>query len=220
MGSISEFFHMITSPGGFEQLIAWGGYVILFIIIFSETGLLVGFFLPGDSLLVTAGVLAAAGKFNLDILWLNLLLIPAAIIGDAVGYTIGLRGGSRLLNRPDSRFFKKRHIDETRAFYAKHGGKTIVLARFIPVIRTFAPVVAGLARMPYREFAVFNIAGGVLWIGATTIVGYVLGSSIKNIDQYLHYVIFVVILVSLIPVALELIKARRRKRAALEKERA
>ncbi|MEO5931295.1 MAG: VTT domain-containing protein, partial [Candidatus Kapaibacterium sp.] len=178
MDSISEFFHMITSPGGFEKLIAWGGYVILFIIIFSETGLLVGFFLPGDSLLVTVGVLAAAGKFNLDILWLNLLLIPAAIIGDAVGYTIGLRGGGRLLNRPDSRFFKKRHIDETRAFYAKHGGKTIVLARFVPVIRTFAPVVAGLARMPYREFAVFNIAGGILWIGATTILGYALGNTV------------------------------------------
>jgi membrane-associated protein len=209
MESISEFFHMITTPEGFDKLIAWGGYIILFIIIFSETGLLIGFFLPGDSLLVTAGVLAAAGK--LDIALLNLLLIPAAIIGDAVGYTIGYRSGKRLLNRPDSRFFKKAHIEKTQEFYAKHGGKTIVLARFIPVIRTFAPVVAGLGRMPYRQFASFNVVGGVLWIGSTTLLGYALGNSIPNIGSYLHYVIAVVIFISLLPVAIEFLRARKRR---------
>jgi membrane-associated protein len=200
---------MITTPEGFDKLIAWGGYIILFIIIFSETGLLIGFFLPGDSLLVTAGVLAAAGK--LDIALLNLLLIPAAIIGDAVGYTIGYRSGKRLLNRPDSRFFKKAHIEKTQEFYAKHGGKTIVLARFIPVIRTFAPVVAGLGRMPYRQFASFNVVGGVLWIGSTTLLGYALGNSIPNIGSYLHYVIAVVIFISLLPVAIEFLRARKRR---------
>ncbi len=216
MESITEFFRIITTPEGFNQLIAWGGYVVLFAIIFAETGLLIGFFLPGDSLLVPAGVLAAAGK--LDILWLNLLLIPAAIIGDAVGYTIGRRSGPRLLNRPDSRFFKKEHIAKTQEFYAKHGGKTIILARFIPLIRTFAPVVAGVAGMPYREFALYNSLGGVLWIASTTLLGYGLGNSIPNIGSYLHYVIAVVILLSLLPVVIEFLRNRARKRRTLPSE--
>ncbi len=209
MESLQSFFHMITSPEGFRELIGWGGYLILFIIIFSETGLLIGFFLPGDSLLVTAGVLAAGGY--LDIWTLNLLLIPAAIIGDAVGYTIGYRSGKRLLNRPSSRIFKREHLERTQEFYAKHGGKTIVLARFIPVIRTFAPVVAGLGRMPYRTFAVFNITGGVLWILSTTLLGYFLVRAIPNVEKYLHYVIAVVILLSILPPIIEYFRHRGRK---------
>ena len=213
MDSIQDFFTMISSPEGFRQLIAWGGYVVLFLIIFSETGLLIGFFLPGDSLLVTAGLLASAGM--LDIVWLNALLIPAAIIGDATGYTIGYRSGKRLLNRPDSRFFKRSHIDKTQEFYAKHGGKTIVLARFVPLVRTFAPVVAGIAQMPYREFALFNVCGGILWIASTTLLGYFLGNLIPDIEKYIHYVIGAVILVSLLPVIIEVLKARARKRNAV-----
>jgi membrane-associated protein len=213
-GTLETFWHMISSPQGFRDLIAWGGYFILFAIIFSETGLLIGFFLPGDSLLVTAGLLASAGL--LDIALLNLLLIPAAIIGDAVGYSIGYRSGSRLLNRPNSRFFKKEHIEKTQAFYAKHGGKTIVLARFVPIVRTFAPVVAGLARMPYRNFVTFNIAGGVLWIASTTLLGYFLGRAIPDIEKYVHYVIAAVIFLSIVPIIIEFIRARMRKRAGVE----
>ena len=183
----------------------------LFIIIFSETGLLVGFFLPGDSLLVTAGLLASTGTLN--IVHLNLLLIPAAIIGDAVGYSIGYRSGSRLLNRPNSRFFKHEHLERTQAFYVKHGGKTIVIARFVPIVRTFAPVVAGLARMPYRTFATFNIAGGSAWILSTTLLGYFLGRSIPNIEKYIHYVIAAVIFLSFVPIIIEYLKSRSRKRA-------
>lgn len=197
-------------------MIAWGGYAILFAIIFAETGLLIGFFLPGDSLLVTAGILASQDLFGLDIVLLILILIPAAIIGDAVGYSIGRRSGDRLLKRPDSRFFKREHIEKTQAFYAKHGGKTIVLARFVPIVRTFAPVVAGIAKMPYREFALFNIAGGLLWILSTTLLGFFLGKIIprETLTSYIHYVIGGVILVSIIPIIIEFVKARSRKRAA------
>lgn len=216
MDSIEQFFHMITSPEGFRDLISWGGYIILVLIVFAETGLLIGFFLPGDSLLVTAGLLAATGTLN--ILWLNLLLIPAAIIGDATGYSIGRRSGKRLLSRPDSRFFKKSHIEKTQEFYAKHGGKTIILARFVPVIRTFAPVVAGIAGMPYRKFAVYNITGGVLWITSTTLLGYFLGNVIPDIEKYIHYVIAAVIFLSLLPVVYEFLKARARRKRAVASE--
>jgi membrane-associated protein len=214
--SLGDYWHMISTPEGFRELIQLGGYLILWIIIFSETGLLIGFFLPGDSLLVTAGVLAAAGM--LDIVLLNVLLIPAAIIGDATGYSIGFRTGHRLYDRPDSRFFKKEHIEKTHAFYEKHGGKTIIIARFVPIIRTFAPVVAGVARMRYRDFAMFNIVGGIGWIASTTLLGYFLGSSIPEIESYLHYVIGVIILLSIIPIIVEFIKHRRRKALAAEEK--
>lgn len=213
MDFIGDFFHMISSPEGFRKMIEGGGYLVLILIIFSETGLLIGFFLPGDSLLVTAGVLAAAGM--LDITLLNVLLIPAAIIGDATGYTIGLRSGKRLLQRPDSRFFKKSHVEKTQEFYAKHGGKTIVLARFVPIVRTFAPMIAGVARMPYRQFAVYNVAGGILWIASTTLLGYWLGRLIPDIERYIHYVIGVVILLSILPIIIEFIRNRRRQQSAV-----
>lgn len=209
--NLGDYWRMISSPEGFRELIEWGGYLALWAIVFSETGLLIGFFLPGDSLLVTAGVLASIGL--LDIVLLNVFLIPAAIIGDATGYSIGYRSGRRLFDRPDSRLFKREHIEKTQAFYAKHGGKTIVLARFVPIVRTFAPVVAGVARMRYRDFAVFNIAGGVGWILSTTLLGYFLGRSIPNIESYIHYVIAIVILVSLIPILVEYLKHRSRKAA-------
>jgi len=216
MDSLSDFFSLITSPEGFNTMIEWGGYAVLWGIIFAETGLLIGFFLPGDSLLVTAGLLASQNQFGLDIFWLNVLLIPAAIIGDAVGYTIGRKSGERLYSRPDSRFFKREHIEKTKAFYARHGGKTIVLARFVPIVRTFAPMIAGAAKMPYRQFATFNILGGVLWILTTTLLGYFLGN-IPGVDRYLHLVIGAVIVLSIVPIVVEVIKARRRK-AKLEAE--
>jgi membrane-associated protein len=215
MDSIGNFFHVLTTPEGFRELIAWGGYIILFLIVFAETGLLIGFFLPGDTLLVTAGLLASTGTLELNILLLNLLRIPAAIIGDATGYMIGRRSGARILARPDSRFFKRSHIEKTQEFYAKHGGKTIIIARFIPVVRTFAPVVAGIAGMPYRKFAVYNITGGVLWIASTTLIGYFLGRTIPNVESYLHYLIAGITVVSVAPVAIEFLRARARKRRAM-----
>jgi membrane-associated protein len=206
---LSDFLKLFTTPEGFKQMITWGGYPVLCLIIFSETGLLIGFFLPGDSLLVTAGLLSSAGYLNIS--YLILLLIPCAIIGDALGYYIGKKGGRKLYDRPESRFFKKVHLEKTTAFYQKHGGKTIILARFIPLLRTFAPVVAGISGMEYKKFAVFNVVGGIFWICSTTLLGYFLGNLIPNIEKYIHYVIAVVIVFSLLPIVYELIKNKRSK---------
>lgn len=220
MDTILEYLKMFTTTEGLNRFLEWYGqtglYLTLIAIVFAETGLLIGFFLPGDSLLVTAGLLASQGKLN--IVYLNLFLIPAAIIGDAVGYSIGRKSGKRLMTRPDTRFFKKAHIQKTHEFYEKHGGKTIVIARFIPVIRTFAPVVAGIAGMPYRKFVTYNVAGGVFWIMSTTLAGYLLGKVIPNIDKYLHLVIAVVIVLSLLPPLFEYLKHRRKVKNELGKE--
>ncbi|MGH7306520.1 MAG: VTT domain-containing protein [Candidatus Rokuibacteriota bacterium] len=192
-----------------DDLIRWGGYVVLFAIVFTETGLLVGFFLPGDSLLITAGVVAAAGGLN--IWWLNVLLIIAAVTGDSVGYAIGARLGPRLFTRPKSLLFHPRHIERTRAFYARHGAKTIVIARFVPIIRTFAPVVAGVGQMEYHRFLLYNVAGGVGWVTSMTWAGYLLGRLIPNIGDYVHIVVVVVIVLSVIPIFVEIVRERRRR---------
>src|SRR2546425_8041849 len=169
-----------------EGLIRWGGYTVLTGIVFCETGIMLGFFLPGDSLLVTAGVFAANGDLN--IVWLNASLMLAAITGDSVGYWIGLKGGQKLYSRPDSRFFRRKHLLSAKTFYEKHGGKTIVFARFMPFARTFAPVVAGIGQMNYRNFVFYNIAGGIGWVFSMTMTGYVLGKSIPNLDRYIYLV--------------------------------
>lgn len=204
-----EFLYgLLDGSVSLADLIRWGGYVILVAIVFCETGLLVGFFLPGDSLLITAGLLAAAG--TLDIWLLNVLLIPAAIIGDSVGYAIGYRAGPRLFTKEQSLLFSRRHLLRTREFYERYGGKTIVLARFIPLVRTFAPVVAGIGQMQYRRFLVYNVFGGVLWVVSLSWAGYLLGTLIPDISRYIHIVVVVVIALSMVPVVLELWKARRR----------
>ena len=155
-----------------EELVAWGGYLGLFAIIFTETGLFIGFLLPGDSLLVTAGLLIATGAVQLDLNTLIALLCVAAITGDTLGYWIGAKAGPALYNRPNSRWFKQEHLLKTNAFYDKYGGMTIVMARFVPFARTFAPVVAGIAGMRYRKFLLYNIAGGIGWIVSMTLLGY------------------------------------------------
>ena len=204
-----EFFYgLLDGSVSLADLIRWGGYLVLVGIVFCETGLLVGFFLPGDSLLITAGLVAAAG--SLDIWLLNLLLIPAAIIGDSVGYAIGYRAGPRLFTKEQSLLFSRKHLLRTREFYEKYGGKTIVLARFIPLLRTFAPVVAGIGQMQYRRFLFYNVFGGVLWVASLTWAGYLLGTLIPDISRYIHIVVLVVIALSMVPVVLELWKARRR----------
>ena len=191
-----------------EELVIWAGYVGLFAIIFAETGLLVGFFLPGDSLLVTAGLLIASGKVPLDIVWLNLLLCIAAVSGDAVGYWFGARIGPMLYDRPRSRWFRREQLLKTREFYERYGGITIVLARFMPFARTFAPVVAGIAGMTYRRFAIFNITGGIGWIVSMTSIGYYLGQTIPGIEERIEYIIAVVIFISILPILIKLISSK------------
>lgn len=202
---------LLTGRHGLDDLVRWGGYVVLAVIVFTETGLLIGFFLPGDSLLITAGLVAATGHLN--IWWLNILLIAAAVTGDSVGYAIGWRAGPRLFTRPKSLLFNPKHVERTRAFYARHGAKTIVIARFVPIIRTFAPVVAGVGQMEYRQFVLYNVAGGVAWVTSMTWAGYLLGQAVPNIGDHIHIVVGIVILLSLIPIVVELIRERRRRSA-------
>jgi membrane-associated protein len=194
-----------------DDLIRWGGYVALVAIVFTETGLLVGFFLPGDSLLITAGLVAATGA--LDIWWLNALLSVAAVVGDSVGYAIGYRAGPRIFTREQSLLFRPSHVERTRQFYERHGAKTIVIARFVPIVRTFAPVVAGVGQMEYRRFLIYNVAGGVGWVTSMTWAGYLLGQTIPNIGDHIHVVVVIVIVLSLIPIAVELYRERRRRSA-------
>ena len=200
---------LVRGAYSLDSLIQWGGYGVLFAIVFAETGLLVGFFLPGDSLLITAGLLAANGTLN--IWWLNGLLIVAAVVGDSVGYAIGRRLGPRLFTRQKSLLFNPAHIERTRRFYEKYGAKTIVIARFVPIVRTFAPVLAGVGGMEYRRFIFYNVAGGVGWVVSMTWVGYLLRQSIPNIGSYIHIVVPIVIVLSCIPIAVELLRERRRR---------
>ncbi len=208
---------LATDPAALYELIRWGGYAALAAIVFAETGLLVGFFLPGDSLLITAGLVAATG--TLDIWLLSGLLSVAAIAGDSTGYAIGFRTGPRIFRKERSCWFARDHLARTREFYERHGGKTIVLARFIPIIRTFAPVVAGVGRMEYRRFLAYNVAGGIGWVVGLLWAGYLLGQTIPDIDRRIHLVIGIVVLLSVLPIGIELWKARRRKRRALAAER-
>jgi membrane-associated protein len=182
--------------------------------VFSETGLLVGFFLPGDSLLVTAGLFAARGE--MDIVLLNVLLMIAAVTGDATGYLIGAKAGHALYNRPQSRWFRRDHLIKTKEFYERYGGITIVLARFMPFARTFAPVVAGVAEMTYRRFAVFNIAGGIGWVLSMTLTGYFLGRMIPGIERHIEYIIIIVVFISITPLLYKYLQHRRRRKAPME----
>ena len=182
------------------------GYLVMTTIIFVETGLLIGFCLPGDSLLVTAGIFAASGK--LDIITLNLLLIPAAILGDSLGYWIGWKSGPRLFQKEDSLLFKKKHLIAAQEFYEKHGGKTIVIARFMPIVRTFAPVVAGMGKMDYKRFLFFNIFGGAGWVLSMSLTGYFLGLAFPQVAKRLELIIIVVVFVSILPGIIHFLKAR------------
>ena len=185
----------------------------LFLIIFAETGLLIGFFLPGDSLLFTGGILASQGNLNIAVIALGCFL--AAVIGDQVGYTIGHRAGPPLFRRPDSRIFKQRYVDRTKEFFDKHGPKTILLARFVPVVRTFAPVLAGVGEMDRRTFTTYNVVGGFVWAVGVTLAGYILGSAIgSDIDKYLLPIIAVIVVLSILPPLIEMRRERRRTRAA------
>lgn len=194
-------------------------YFGLFFIIFAETGLAIGFFLPGDSLLVVAGLFAAAGKLDLMVMMISLFV--AAVLGDTVGYFTGRKMGRALFTKPKSRFFNPKHIKKAHAFYEKHGGKTIVLARFVPIVRTFAPIVAGAAEMTYRNFIFYNIFGGLLWVASMLLAGYFLGGLVEQfvrnvfgiegflLEDHIDKVVIVVVFLSILPIIFEFIKSRR-----------
>ncbi|KAB8033198.1 DedA family protein [Fluviispira multicolorata] len=188
-------------------LIQTVGYIGLIIIVFAETGLLVGFFLPGDSLLIAAGLFAAKGDMEISILLSTLTV--AAIVGDAVGFYIGKKLGVMLYNKEDSFFFRKKHIMYAHEFYEKHGGKTIIIARFIPIIRTFAPTVAGAASMSYTRFVTFNIVGGFLWVWSMILGGFYLGRIFGDkINEYIHFLIIGIIFISFLPILIKWVKSK------------
>ena|ERR1022692_3752948 len=184
------------------------GYVVMICVIFAETGLAAGFFFPGDSLLVVAGLFAAKGTLSLPIMLSTLTI--AAILGDALGYLTGAKLGKRLFTRPKSLLFRPSHLEHAHAFYMKYGNKTIIMARFVPIVRTFAPIVAGAADMPYAKFVVYNIVGGVGWVFSMLLTGYFLGQVIPNLDKNIEKLAAVVIFLSLLPPVFEYLKSRRK----------
>jgi membrane-associated protein len=192
-------------------------------IVFAETGLAVGFFLPGDSLLVVAGLFAATGQLDVAVLLSSLFV--AAVVGDAVGYYTGAKMGPRLFRRQKSLLFRPSHLQRAHDFYEKYGGKTIIIARFVPIVRTFAPIVAGAAQMPYRKFVLFNVVGGFLWVFSMVLSGYFLGTLLRdklgiNLDEHIEWVVIIVILLSLMPPIYEYLKSRlERKKSASRDQR-
>lgn len=211
MDLIIDLFHRLRD---LDALVAWAGYAGLATIIFTETGLFFGFFLPGDSLLVTAGLLSATPEspVKFDILALGLLLSAAAILGDNTNYWVGRLTGPRIFRRDDSLFFKRKYVDQAHAFYEKYGAITVVLCRFMPIIRTFAPLVAGVALMRYRVFLTYSIIGGLAWIWSMLGTGYLLGRYVPGVAQHVEKVIVLVVLVSVMPAIIGGIRARRAAR--------
>jgi membrane-associated protein len=211
MDQLLELFHRLRDV---KELVRWGGYIGLTSIIFAETGLLIGFFLPGDSLLVTAGLLSSQPQFGLNVWVLGGLLTAASILGNAVGYAIGQASGPRLFTRDESLFFKPKYLRQAADFYQRHGGKTVIIARFMPIVRTFVPVVAGAAGMNYRDYTFYNVVGGLLWIWSLLLIGYFLGRYIPGIDEHIEKLIIAVVVLSLMPALIHWVKAKRRQREA------
>jgi membrane-associated protein len=208
MQAIIEFIHRLGDP---RALVAWGGYVGLTIIIFAETGLLIGFFLPGDSLLVTAGLLATQAQLvDLNVYVLGVLLSVASIVGNALGYYIGKVTGPHLFARENSLLFNRKHLERAHAFYERHGGKTIVIARFMPIVRTFVPVVAGMGQMQYRRYMAYNMIGGLAWIWSMLFIGYFLGRYIPGVSDHIELVILIVIFLSFLPAIVAWLRSRGR----------
>ena len=210
--SIIDFLRTLTNPERLIELLStvmtgWLGYALLTGIVFAETGLLVGFFLPGDSLLFTVGVVAGAGQLNIALI--IVLLICASMVGDWSGYMIGRRTGPAIFKREDSRLFKREHLLRTQAFYEKHGGKTIIYAKFVPIIRTFAPFVAGVAQMPYSRFLTFDIFGGIGWVTSMTLAGYFLGG-IPVIRANFEKVVVLIVVISVLPILIQAARSRLR----------
>jgi len=193
-----------------EWLISTFGLIGILAVVFAESGLLIGFFLPGDSLLFTAGLLVADGRYLHQPLWLLCLLVAvAAVAGDQVGYAFGRRVGPGLFRRPDSRLFKREYVERANLFFARYGARSIVLARFVPVVRTFTPIIAGVSRMHYRTFLIFNLLGGVLWGAGVTVLGYFLGQ-IGVVRSNIEVILIGIVVVSVLPIGVQLLRSRRR----------
>src|SRR6266404_5610613 len=207
LDAILHFLHSLYNPDGLKELIRSGGAPLISAIVFVETGFFVGFFLPGDSLLVTVGIFSAAGVIPLK--WLLMPVMFCAIVGDQIGYWIGRSAGAALYRREDSFFFRRSHLQRAHDFYEKYGGRAVILARFIPIVRTFCPPVAGAAKMPYSRYLLFDFLGGVFWIGTMILSGYSLAHLIPNIGQRIHYVILVVIFLSLLPPIISVLRKQR-----------
>jgi membrane-associated protein len=210
-----DFLKSLYQPDRLLEMVRSGGYLVLASIIFAETGLFVGFFLPGDSLLFTAGLVASQGFFHIG--FMIFLLSVMAVLGDAVGYTIGFRAGVALYHRPDSFWFKRKHLLYAREFYEKHGGKAIFLARFVPFARTFAPVVAGIAQMSYPRFASYNVFGGIFWVCSICLAGYFLGN-VSWVNRNLEKVILLIVFISILPILIEYLRKRKSTAVAGEGE--
>src|SRR6267143_3224145 len=208
LDAILHFFHSLYSSEVLKELIHRGGAPLVCTIVFIETGFFVGFFLPGDSLLVTAGIFSALPD-GIPLKWLLLPVMLCAIVGDQIGYWIGRSAGVALYRRQDSLFFRRSHLQRAHDFYEKYGGRAVILARFIPIVRTFCPPVAGAAQMPYASYVAFDIFGGIFWVGTMILGSYFLGRLVPNIGARIHYVIAVVIVLSVLPAVISILRARR-----------
>jgi len=210
--SIFHFLRSLYDPEGLKELIRWGGPALVCTILFVETGLFVGFFLPGDSLLVTAGIFS--GQNVISLRWLLIPGILCAIAGDQLGYWIGRSAGPALYSREDSFFFRRSHLQRAHDFYEKYGGRAVILARFVPIVRTFCPPVAGAAQMSYLRYFTYDIFGGIFWVGCMVLGGYLAGSRIPNIDKYLHLIIGAIILLSILPPIVSIFRSHRSAKTA------
>ncbi len=224
MESITDLLHYLNPKVLIDSLLAWlGGYVYfgLFFIVFAETGLAVGFFLPGDSLLVVSGLMARTLPDKLNVILILIAFFAGSVLGDSTGYWTGRTMGKRLFNRENSFIFKPSRVEKAKKFFEKHGAKTIVLARFVPIVRTFAPMVVGATEMPYAKFLSFSVLGGALWIGSMVLAGYFLGKIVEDafgikLEAHIEKVVVVVVLLSIVPMIIEYLKARREKKSEIK----
>jgi len=205
--TVLHFLRSLYDPQGLKELIRSGGAPLICGIVFIETGFFVGFFLPGDSLLITAGIFSAAGVIPLK--WLLAPVMVCAIVGDQIGYWIGRTLGPALYKKEDSLLFRRSHLQRAHEFYEKYGGRAVILARFVPIVRTFCPPVTGAAKMPYSRYLMFDICGGILWVATMILGGFFLGRSVPNIGQRVHYVILVVAVLSILPAVISILRSRR-----------
>jgi membrane-associated protein len=204
-----DFLKQLTNP---ESIIHYGGLWLLLFVVFAETGLFIGFFLPGDSLIFISGLLCATKPhlLNISIFWLIILLISSAVIGNIVGYWFGKKTGENLFQKKDTFLFKKKHLETTKLFYEKHGGKALILGRFLPIIRTFAPILAGVIKVDFKLFMIYNIAGASLWIISLTSIAFFLGIEFPQTEKYIGYIVIGLIIITTIPVLITYLKNRKK----------
>lgn len=205
--SIAELYHLVTDP---EQIIQTGGLILILLIIFAENGIFFGFFLPGDTLLFTTGLLCSTGHFDISIYLLLISISGAAFLGSAFGYYFGERAGKQLLHRKDNLFYKRKYLDSAQSFFDRHGGFALIMARFLPIIRTFAPIIAGMTKFKYSKFLYYNILGGTLWVFLMLLLGYFIGLFIPQSKDYIEYLILGIVIITWIPVVITYLKERKR----------